>query len=129
MARRRSLRLDHFAARIEVMRAVVRDTGDDHGGTPMRHDDVLIEQNSQPQPLELGGPCTLPGVVLMIARHEKRPVACTQSGEGFGVRREVLHRTIDQIAGHCDQIRIECIYGVDDRIDVAALDLDQRGCR
>src|SRR4029077_10626884 len=104
------------------MGAVVRHTGDDHWSTPMQHDDMLIEQYSQSQPLELGGPGTLPGVVLMIARHEKCTVARTQSGKGLGVGREVLHRTIHQIAGHRDEICIECIYRVYDRIDVSALD-------
>src|SRR5439155_24353583 len=73
-------------------------------------------------PLELGGPGTLPGVVLMIARHEECAVARTQSRKGLGVRREVRHRTIHQIAGHRDEICIELIYRVDDRVDVSALD-------
>ena len=58
----------------------------------------------------------------MIAGHEKCAVACTQPRKGRGVRREVLHGTIHQITGDRDEICIERVYCIDDRVDVAALD-------
>ena len=38
------------------------------------------------------------------------------------MRREILHGTVNQVAGHRDQIRVESVYGIDDRIDVTTLD-------
>jgi len=43
----------------------------------------------------------------MIAGHEVNAVPRGQPGQWRGVRRQLLHRAVDQITGHSDQVRLQ----------------------
>ena len=58
----------------------------------------------------------------MVAGDEESAVARTQRAERFGVRREVLDRAVDHVAGDRDQVGFQLIDAIDDRLHVVALD-------
>ncbi len=58
----------------------------------------------------------------MIAGDEERAVTRRQACEGCGVAREILHRSVDQIARDRDHVGLQRVDRIDDRVDVAPLD-------
>src|SRR5580698_3745320 len=59
----------------------------------------------------------------MIASDQERAVARAQPSEGRNVPRKVVDRSIDQVSCHGDEVGIETIHGIDNRIYVLLLDL------
>ena len=108
---------------IEMMRAVVRYSGDYKGRPSVPNDDVLIQKHAQSQSRELRRPCTFPRVVLMISRDEKRAMARAQPSEWSDVPREIGYRAVDQVTRDRDEIRIQTVHGIDDCVDVLLLNL------
>src|SRR5262249_35933080 len=102
--------------------AVVGHTSDHQTCAVVSQHGMLIEQYLQSQTLEFGRPRALTGVVLVIARYEERPVASTQLSQWSGMRREVPHGTIDQIACDGNDVRPKGIHCVHDSLDVLPLD-------
>ncbi len=45
-----------------------------------------------------------------------------QPGQRRGVRRQLLHRAVDQITGHGDQVRLQAVDERHDPLDEATLD-------
>src|SRR5690348_16185084 len=100
------------------MSAVVSNACDDESRAFMREHDVLVHQHAQAQPPELCRPRRLARVVLMITGDEVRAIPCAEPPQRRGMARKVAYRTIDDVAGHGDEVRLEVVYSVYDGIDV-----------
>ena len=72
---------------IEVMCAVVRHAGEYQRCAVVLQDDVLILEHMHAETPNLLGPCSLSGVVLVIAGDEEGTVARGQSGQWRGMNR------------------------------------------
>src|SRR3569833_152475 len=75
---------------VEMMSAVVRDSGHDERSASMSYDDVLVQEHAQPQAPELRHPGPLTGVVFVISCDQKRAVACFQPSQRRNVPREIV---------------------------------------
>ena len=58
----------------------------------------------------------------MVAGDEEAALLRAQAGERRDVIGELGHRAIDQVAGDRDPVAVEAVHGLDDRLDVLALD-------
>ena len=58
----------------------------------------------------------------MVAGDEEAAFARAQAGERRDVVGEVAHRAVDQVAGDGDDVDLEAVDGIDDRLDVRPLD-------
>src|SRR6185437_7682007 len=80
---------------IEVMRAVVRDSGHDQRRSFVFHHDVLIQEDVQTQSSKLPRPSGCSGVILVVARDDECAIAGLQPAQRGNVAREILYRAID----------------------------------
>src|SRR3954454_7495948 len=102
---------------VEMMRAVIGDTGDDDVRAPVLEHHMLVHQHAHAEPAQLSDPCARARVVLVIAGDEIGAMTRLQSRHRLGVMCKLAYAAIDQIAGDRDHVDLELIDDVDDRID------------
>ena len=90
---------------------------------------VLILEHRESEPSNLTRPRTLAGVVLVIARDEECAVAGGEVGQRRRVAGQLLHRSVDQVAGDRDEIGFQVIHARDQALDEAPADRWARRAR
>jgi hypothetical protein len=104
------------------MRAMIGHATHDDGCTPVHKHDVFIHEHAQPEASDFGHPCLDPRIVFVVAGDEKGAVPRRQPRQGQRVLGEVGDAAVDQIPGHGNQVRVELVHCIDDRVEVVALD-------
>jgi hypothetical protein len=107
---------------VELAAAEVGDAADDERGVAAANDGVLVEQHRHAEPAQLMKPRHDARVVLVVAGDEKASFARAQLRERRDVVGELADGAVDEVASDRDEIDVEAIDGVDDRLDVGPLD-------
>ena len=105
-----------------MVRTVVRDACHDQLFPIVIQHDMLIQEHTQSQSPQLPRPGGCSRVVLMVARHKVRPMAGDEPRERSYVRPQLLHASVYQVPCHRDHVGGQCVDGVDDGLDIVALD-------
>src|SRR5690606_16291584 len=106
----------------ELMSREIGDPCHDKLGAAVVDHDVLIEQDLESEPPELGKPWAGAAVVLVVACDEERAELRLQAGEWRNVLREVRNRAVHQVARDGDDVRLQAIHPLDDGFDIVSTD-------
>ena len=100
----------------------IRDASHQQAARSPFYNAMLVREHRDTQALELAGPTSHVPVVLMVARHEVRPMRRPQPTERRYMLAQLGNETVSDVPGHGDEIGPQRVGSVDDGVDKPAPD-------